>query len=160
MVVAMASIPPSLLHSRGGSFHGIHDVLVPGATAEVAFQTVPDFFFRRIRIAVKNLLGSHDHAWRAESALESVLIPESFLDAVKLSIRGQALNRRDIRSVRLDREHRAALDGLAVEFDGTCAAQGGFAAYVRSGQAEYFTQVVNEEHPWLHVIRVTLSIDG
>src|SRR6266446_1310669 len=66
-----------------GRSHRVDDVLIPGAAAKISLQTVPDFFVGRPRIAVENLLRRHDHAGRAEAALQSVLVPEGLLHRVE-----------------------------------------------------------------------------
>ena len=70
---------PSLAPPRslGGCAHGIHDVLIAGAAAQITFEPVPDLFFRRRRITVEQMSGRHDHAGRTIAALEPVLIPEA-----------------------------------------------------------------------------------
>src|SRR5215472_17204847 len=68
-----------LSRARCGGFHCVHNVLVPGAAAEVAFEPVANLVFAGRRVTIENLLRSHNHSRRAESALQSMLVPESFL---------------------------------------------------------------------------------
>ena len=102
--------------------HRVHDVLISGAAAQVAVQAVPDLLLAGIGIALQDLLGDHDHARRTETALQSVLVPEGFLDLVQLAVGGHTFDGQDLRAVGLDREHGAALDGLAVQLHGASAA--------------------------------------
>ena len=61
--------------------------------------------------------GLHDHARRAEAALESVLVPERLLERVERGAVRHALDGLDLVAVRLDRQDRAGLGALAVEVD-------------------------------------------
>ena len=61
---------------------------------------------------------------------------------------------RTSRAIRLDGEHGAALDGLAVDFDGAGAAEGGFAADVGTGEPDDFAQVVDQQQARLDVVGV------
>src|SRR5579871_5259656 len=85
LVVVVAMFPP-LCFRRGGLYR-VHDVLVTRATAQIAVQAMADLFFRRVRIPVDDLFRRHDHARGAESALQAVLIPESFLHGMQLAVR-------------------------------------------------------------------------
>ena len=63
--------------------NGVDDVLVAGAAAEVAGDALPDFVLARLRVVSKQVGGAHNHAWRAETALQPVLLPESLLQRVE-----------------------------------------------------------------------------
>src|SRR5215472_10536181 len=123
--VAVAMIASYLLPARARcrGFHCVDDVLISGAAADIAFQAMPNLIFSRGWIALQNLLRSHDHSRRAESALQPVLVPERFLHAVQLPVACESFHRDDVRAVRLRREHRAALDGFAVQLHGARAAE-------------------------------------
>ena len=149
---------PCLSRARRG-FHRVHDVLVPGAAAQVAVQAVPDLLLAGVGVAVQDLLGGHDHARRAEAALQAVLIPEGFLDLVQLAVGGHPFDGQDLGAVGLDREHRAALDGLAVQLDGAGAAQRRLAADVRTGESDHLAQVMNQEKSRLYVVGIGSAVD-
>src|SRR5579863_59776 len=68
VVVAMV-----LCLRRQGS-HGIDDVLVAGAAAQIAFKPLADLFVAGIGIALDDLFGGHDHSGSAETALQAVLV--------------------------------------------------------------------------------------
>src|SRR5947208_86816 len=94
LVIVVAMILRSCL-GRGGS-HGVDDVLIPGAAAQIAFDAMADLGVRGRRVPLEQLLGRHDHARRAESALESMLIPEGLLDGVQIAVGGQTLDGEDV----------------------------------------------------------------
>ena len=106
---------------------------------------------RRIRGPLQQVRRGHDHAGRAEPALESVLLPERGLEGVKLGAVGEPLDRLHVAAVRLYGKHRARLHGTAVDGDRARAALRGVAAHVRAGEVEVFPQHLDQETPWLDV---------
>src|SRR4029077_20151816 len=90
----------------------LDDVHVARAAAEVAGDSGPDLVLRRLRVPVEQPGGLHDHAGRAEPALQAVLVPEALLEGMEGGPVGHALDRPDRRPVRLDGEHRARLRTL------------------------------------------------
>src|SRR5205823_5269934 len=82
----------------------LHDVLVTRATAEVAFERVPDLLVGRMRVALEQRHARQDHARRAVAALQTVFLPESLLNRVQFAVLRQTFDRQDLRAVGLDRE--------------------------------------------------------
>ena len=80
-------------HRLGGGADRDDDVLVPGAATEVALDRVADLVVGRIRVTVEQVDGGHDHARRAEAALQAVLLPEGRLHRMELVTRGEPLDR-------------------------------------------------------------------
>src|SRR5438309_25479 len=72
-----------LSHLRSGILDRADDVLVSGAAAEIPFQGMADFRISRIRVALEELVGGHNHARRAEPALKAVLFPKALLDGME-----------------------------------------------------------------------------
>jgi len=66
----------------------------------------------------------------------------------------------DVGPVGLDGEHRAGLHALTIDHDRASAALGRLATNVRARQADYLTDVVDEEQPGLYIIRIFLAVDG
>src|SRR6185369_3472873 len=114
----------------------------------------------RIRVAGEEVARRHDHAGRAEAALEAVLRPEPFLEGVERAVRGlHALDRPDVRAIRLDGEHRAALHRLAVDRDGARTALAGVAADVGAGELQVLAQELDEHPSGLDIPLSWLSVD-
>src|SRR3954469_8992444 len=118
----------------GRVLHRLDDVLVPGATAQIALQSMPDLLLGRIRVAIQEGVGGHDHARCAVAALESVHLPKAHLDLVELAIFGDALDGRQFGAVGLDGEQGAALDRVAVHMDDAGATLAGVATDVCASQ--------------------------
>src|SRR4051812_17065493 len=123
-------------HAGGARAHGLDDVVVTGAPAQVAFEPVPDLVLARIRRAATQVGRTHDHPRCAEPALQAMVLLERGLHRVQLAAGGEPLDRGDLGALGLDREHGARLDGLAVNVDGARAALAGVAADVRAGEPE------------------------
>jgi hypothetical protein len=121
---------------------------------------VPDLVLGRLGIALEELRRGHDHARRAEPALQPVLLPEGVLDRVQLAVLGHAFDRGDLRAVGLDGQHGAGLHRLAIQMDGAGAALARVAAHVRAREPGQLADEVHEEEPGLDVMRVSDAIDG
>src|SRR3990172_6167843 len=93
------SLPP---HRFRGGLDGLDDVVIAGAAAEVAGQTVADLRLPGVGIIAEQAVGRHDHARRAVAALQAVLVPEGGLQGVELLALLQGLDRHDLGAVRLD----------------------------------------------------------
>jgi hypothetical protein len=136
-------------------------VLVSGAATEVTVKALSYFMFGGGRIAVQNLLGNHEHSRSTEPALQSVLVPEGFLNAMKFAAAlSQAFHSQNIRTVCLNREHRATLNRTAIHLDGTGSAERRFATDVGSGKPHYFPQVVDQKKARFNIMGVRFSVNS
>src|SRR5688572_28196672 len=86
-------IPSSLFrrHARAGAHLAgrgedrLHDVVVAGAAAEIAFQLVTNgLLVEPAAVAADHVDGRHDHARRAEAALQAMMLAESGLDGMQM----------------------------------------------------------------------------
>src|SRR5262245_56544105 len=103
---------------------------------------------------------AHQHAWRAEPALQPVLLPEALLQRVERASLGQTLDGLDAAAVGLDREHGAALHRATVEAHGARAAARRVTADVRPGQPEVLPDEVHEQRAGADLAGVLLAVDG
>src|SRR5262249_48190942 len=134
----------------GGIANCLDDVLVPRASAEIAGNADADLFFRRLGIFLDQAIGSHDHARRAEAALQGVHLAKRILQGMELAIGPRdALDGEDLGALRLRGKYRAGFDRLAVEVDGTGAAMRRIAADVRPGEIELLAEDVDAPHTGL-----------
>src|SRR3954453_23768855 len=67
----------------GGPLDGGDDVLVTGAAADRSRDRRTDLSVGGVGIGVEQRAARHQHPWRAEAALERVLLVESLLDRVE-----------------------------------------------------------------------------
>ena len=89
-----------------------------------------------------------------------MVLPERLLQRMQRALLAHSLDRLDLGAVRLDGEQRAGLDRLTVEMHGARAAVGRVAADVRAGEAERFTQEVDQEQAGFDVGALLSTIDG
>src|SRR5438045_7639553 len=90
-------------------------MLIASATTEISFEPVTYFIARRIGIAIDDLTRRDDHSRRAIAALQAVLLPKTFLHRMQCAVGRESFDRRHVRSVSLDRKHRARLHRLSID---------------------------------------------
>src|SRR6185295_15833498 len=88
-----------------GGLNGVDDVLVAGAAAEVALDTLADLALRWPGVLVQQVDGRHDDARRAVTALKAMFLPKALLQGMQLTVLRQALDGHDLGAVSLDREN-------------------------------------------------------
>src|SRR4029453_16111591 len=108
--------------------------------ADLAGDRLPDLLLGRVRIAVEQGAGRHQHSRRTEAALQPVTLHEAALDGVELAEPLQTFYRAHLVSGCHGCQDGARLDRLAVQPDGTRAAVAGVATPVRAGQGQVIAQ--------------------
>src|SRR5262249_52324008 len=143
----------------GRVLNGLDDLVVARAAAQVAGDAVPDLLVRRIGMPLQEVARAHQHAGRAEAALQAVLLPEALLQRVERAALCQTLDGLDGAAVGLDGEDGAALHGATVEADGAGAAARRVATDVRTGQPEVLADEVDEQRAGADLAAVLLAVD-
>src|SRR3954468_21935908 len=69
--------------------HRLQDVLVARTAADVAAKPILDLVDAWIWNRLQQLDRRHEKTWRAESALQAVLVAERFLNHVQLAVRAR-----------------------------------------------------------------------
>src|SRR5579884_22793 len=164
--VGLMASPPHLLglapQAACGPLDGPHDVLVPGAPADVAGDRPADLVLRGIGGLVQEGLGHQHHPGGAKPALQSVLFLKALLDRVQLAIPGEPLHGGDLPAVGLYRQEGAGFDGDTVQQHRASAAGRGVAPDVGAREVQDLSQEVHQEEPRFHRGRVgaTIHHDG
>src|SRR4051812_8442287 len=84
-------------HGSLSLLHGLDDVLVAGAAAQVAFELLPDLSFAGVRVALAQVQRAHHHARRAEPALQAMAVLERGLHRMQGAVRlGEPLDGGDL----------------------------------------------------------------
>ena len=86
----------------------------------------------------------HDKARGAEAALKAVAVEEGLLHRMQHRSVGEAFDGKDLRPVRLDRQHQTRPDGQPVDEHRAGPAHAVFAAHVGPGQSEVVAQKVGQ----------------
>jgi hypothetical protein len=139
--------------------NGVDDVLVAGAAAEVALDTLADLALRWLGVLVQQVDGRHDDARCAVTALQAMFLPKALLQGMQLTVLRQALDGHDLGAVSLDRENGAGLRAAPVDENRAGAALARVATDVRAGQEELLPQEVDEEHAWLDIRSAHPAVD-
>src|SRR6266487_3344764 len=102
----LAAVRALIASGRRLAAHGkdrINDVLVTGAPAEIALEPPANTLFVRMRLTLKQFERAHDHAWRAETTLQRMMLAkrrqQRMLNIARIA---QALDGVDDCAVRLD----------------------------------------------------------
>src|SRR5262249_19675703 len=125
------------------------DVLVARAAADVPGERPADLLLRRVGVLLQQGGAREHHPWRAEAALEAVLLVEALLNRVQLGTVREALDRLHLAAVDLDGEVRARLGRSPVDEHRARAAVARVAADMGAGEAELLPQQVDEQQPRL-----------
>lgn len=103
--------------------------------------------------------GRHDLARRAIAALEGVLFEEGSLHGMQFALPRKPLYGGDGTAFGLGGERQAGQHALAVDMNGAGAALTLVAALLGAGEAEMFTQRVEQRDARLDVERMALAVD-
>src|SRR5262249_18694629 len=80
-------------HGAGAGGNRFDDIVVAGAAADVAFELFADGpLFEAVPLAPDQIDRGHDHAGRAETALQAMVLAESFLHWVQLAVGREPLD--------------------------------------------------------------------
>src|SRR5689334_11996579 len=97
-------------------------------------------------LAINDVDRRHDHAGRAEAALQAMMFTKRLLHRMqRRAVGGKPFDRPDLVSVRHDRKCGAGFDRLAIEVHDTGAALGGVAADMGAREPQIFTQELHQE---------------
>jgi hypothetical protein len=142
-----------------GVLNRFHNILIACAAAQIAGDSPTNVALGWLGILLKERIRRHQHAGSTEPALQTMLLFEAFLQRVKLPFLEKSLNRKKLRSIRLDGKHRARLDCLSAQDDGASAAVARVAANVCAGQPQRFANEMNEQKPGFYIGFSLLAIN-
>lgn len=81
--------------------------MIARAATDISFQLVTDCLAIQIGLAPNHIDCGHNHAGRAESALQTVIVAKCLLHWMELPIFSETLNSGDLSAFGLHREHAA-----------------------------------------------------
>ena len=129
-----------LPHDGGSVLHGLDDLVITGAAAQIAGEPVADLGISRIRVFFEQCLRSHEDAGGAKSALKGSLVDEDLLQGMQLFAIRHAFDGFDLGAFGFNAENQAGADQPAVDHDAACAAIAGAAAFLGARKAKPVTQ--------------------
>jgi hypothetical protein len=137
------------LHRR---LHGLDDLYIASASAEIPRQRSAYFGFSRCWVASQQRLGCHDHSWRAKTTLRPELLMEGTLQSAEPTLRRQAFNRFDVTALAADCKRDAGRDRFTIDQNRTRTALTTIAAGFHTGEVRDVAQVVDQQVPIGHGI--------
>src|SRR5262245_54009693 len=139
-------------HRLGAGGDRLHDVVVARAAADIALELLADRLVVEIAaLAADHIDRGHDHAGRAETALQAVILAEGLLHRMQLAVLREPLDRGDVRALDLPGEDGAGLDRLAVDVDDACATLRGVAPHMGTSQTQALAQVLDQQRAGIRV---------
>ena len=143
---------------RGG-LDRIDDGLIAGAAAVIAGKMFAYLRPIRLGLLLQQILRGHQHARRAEAALQRIAIAKRRLQIGDLAAVGQSLDGLDGGAVRLHRQHQAGAHDLAIDAHRAGAANPMLAADMRSRQLQMLAQEIRQIKPRQNLRLDALAID-
>ena len=134
--------------------------MIPGAATEVAVDTVTDLVLCRAGVVLEQPYCGHDHPRRTETALQAVALPEALLNGMQCVAVGQALDRLDVGTIRLNGQNHARFRGCPVDNDRAGSAVAGLTPDMGSSQKRLIPNEVNEKCAGLHIPGDRLPVHG
>jgi len=113
-----AGVAGAVLLHRANAVQRILDRMVSGAPAEIALETEGEILL----LLLAEAGGRHDHARRAEAALECLRVQKRLLHRMQFPVAGQSLDRGHLTPLGAVGRHETTVNRLAVEPDRTGAA--------------------------------------
>src|SRR5262245_17448191 len=95
-----------LAQPAGGVERRRHDAGVAGAAAQVAGQRLAHVGLARIAVVAQELGERHQHAGRAEAALQAVIVLERLLQRVEHAVGGKPFHRGDLADIYRSEQRR------------------------------------------------------
>jgi hypothetical protein len=142
-----------------GQLHRLEDLLVAGASADIAAQTFLDLLEVSLGVAPQGRRRRHHHAGDAIAALAGTGLMEGLLDRRQVAAVGQPFDGLDLRITGLGGREKATLHQYAVDENGTGAAFAGAAPFLAAGQIEVVAEDVEKPRVGLHRAPIWTAID-
>jgi len=108
--------------------HGLDDLLIPCAPADIAVNRFADLLISRVRIFLKERYKGHQEPRCAETTLQGVFFVERLLQRMQILWCTEGFHGANFMTIRLHGEHQAGADGFAIKKHSARAADAVFAA--------------------------------
>jgi hypothetical protein len=124
-----------------GELHGLDDLRIGGAAAQVAGKIVADVVLAGRGIFIEQLARHQDEARRAEAALKGARFDEGFLHRIELAAVRETLDGFEAGAVGEYGQEQTARHGAAVDDHRAASAQSLGAALSRAAKAKLLQQL-------------------
>ena len=155
-----SGLPPFI--SAAADLDGLDDADVRPAAAQVAFHALDDLLPGGLGIAIQEAVGAEDHARRAESALEGIVLDEGLLKRMQVAVLGQSFDGDDLSSIGVSHRIETRSHGPVVHQDRAGPALGLAAAELGARQTQVGAQDPQERAPSVrgHADRFAIEFEG
>jgi len=106
------------------------------ATAQVAVHAINDFFLRGLGILQQQAVGIQDHARRAKTTLEGIVLLKGFLQGMKSAVCGEPFNGQNFFPSNLFDWQLAGTNRLLIDQNRAGSAKAGTTAAFRPGKVQ------------------------
>ena len=141
--------------------HRLDDLHVASAAADIAGKHLADSLGIGVRLFRQQRMRRCQNAGGAEAALQSMMLAERRLERTQLVALRQALDRRNLKAVRLHRKNEARAHRRTISDYCARAAHAMFAANMRAGELEIMARqsasVVRGSTAASHALPLTLN---
>src|SRR5262245_31167413 len=143
---------------------GRNDILITGTAAQIPAQVLANLCFGGRGILDEKRIDGQQETRCAKTALKAHRFQKSLLNRMEclaiLRQSHQPLDGQDLSSICLHGEEQTRTDALAVEQDGTTAADSLLAAEMSSGKPKMVAQEVSQRQTRLHKSVTLFAVDG
>src|SRR4051812_20862977 len=124
-------------HVSGPAAHGLDDILIARAAAEIGRQDLENLLVRQLGIGLQRIYRKHQKPGCAKAALERMVSDEGVLHGVQFAAVGETFDRSDTLALGLDREHQTGSYRVIVEDHRASTADAVLATDMRPGQPAF-----------------------
>jgi len=124
------------LHYFCGFENGPDDLIVTGASAQIAGEAVAHIRFGWVVVSIKQGFGRDQKSRRADTALQTRVLEEFLLQRMEPRRIAEALDGGDIAILRLDAEHQTGAGHPAIDDDAAGAAVAGQTSFLTAGHVQ------------------------
>src|SRR5262249_22074914 len=133
--------------------------MIPGAPANIALELCANLLFGRIWNSADDVQSLQDHAGRAISALERVIVGEGLLHGMQPAALRDPLDRKNLLLVTLDGKDRARFYRLPVQVHRAGAALPGVPAEVGAGEMQSVAEKMRQQRSRFHLALHPAAVD-
>jgi len=147
-----------LSHYLGRLLDRLDHLDVTAAAADVAGDSFADLELTRIRVLIQQPLGRKQHTGRAKTTLDSRIVDERLLERVKTGHVTKTLDSENILAFGADCQIQAGIHRLAIDQYGASSAFSSAAALFCAGQANLFTDHIEQPVFYVNCQRIVVAI--
>ncbi len=120
--------------------NGVDNAHIARAAAQIADQRLSDLFFSWLWIPLQQCGGRHQHSWRAETTLYSIVLHKCFLQGTQSPLRSQPFHRDDLPAIGFNSQYHARVYRFAIQQHRAGPALPRLAAILGAGEGQLLSK--------------------